>query len=257
MEQPKHGVIWYELLTVHLDAALQFYRAVLGWTSADSGTPGMDYRQLRMGDEFIGGAMEIPSDAAAHGMRPWWLPYFHVDDVKESLARIKAGGGAVHMPSMQIPGVGTLAMVSDPQGATFYVMAPIGEGESTSFRPDAPGHGGWQELHAHDRKSALKFYREQFGWQALEETNAGPMGPYQQFNAGAGKAIGGMLDDGKTPRPYWLIYFNVDDVDAALRRVRAAGGALLMGPEAIPGGAWIAHCRDPQGAMFALLGPRK
>ena len=34
------------------------------------------------------------------------------------------------------------------------------------------------------------------------------------------------------------------------------GGAILMGPHQVPGGAWIVNCRDPQGAHFSLLGQR-
>lgn len=257
MAQSTHGVIWYELLTTQLDDALKFYRAVLGWTTAGSNAPGMDYRHIKLGDDNIGGAMAIPAEAAAHGMQPLWVPYIHVDDVEASIKRIAAAGGAIHMPASPIPGAGTLSMVSDPQGAMFYIMAPAGQGESPSFRPYAPGHGGWHELHTSDRKAALAFYRDQFGWVALDETDMGPLGMYQQFNSGAGESIGGMMNDPAAPRPYWLVYFNVDDVDAALRRLRAANGTLLMGPQAVPGGGWIAHCRDPQGALFALTGPRK
>ena len=57
----------------------------------------------------------------------------------------------------------------------------------------------------------------------------------------------------RNPRLY---YFNVDDVDAAAKRVRVAGGQILDGPVEVPSGGWIAHCSDPQGAVFALLGKR-
>src|SRR5271155_5241315 len=59
------------------------------------------------------------------------------------------------------------------------------------------------------------------------------------------------------PFPFWLYYFNVDDVETAAQRVEAGGGQILYGPTAVPGGAWIVHCTDPQGAIFALLDRRK
>ena len=37
----------------------------------------------------------------------------------------------------------------------------------------------------------------------------------------------------------------------------AGGGEVLMGPHEVPGGSWIARCRDPQGAQFAMIGPRR
>ncbi len=73
-----------------------------------------------------------------------------------------------------------------------------------------------------------------------------------------GQTIGGMFTKPPTlPHPFWLYYFNVDDIEAASKRVEAGGGQILYGPMVVPGGAWIVHCTDPQGAIFALLdGPR-
>ena len=257
MSKATSNVIWYEILTRDLDAALKFYRAVLGWTVRPSGTPGMDYRFLVLGDDHIGGAMQIPPAAAANGMRPAWLMYFNVADVDVTVASIVAAGGAVHMPATDIPGTGRMAMVADPQGAAFYVMTPIGERVSSSFRPNAPGHGGWHELHTTDWKSALKFYSQNFGWSTVLEMDMGPLGTYLQFNTGAGAAIGGMMNDADAPNPYWLIVFNTDDVDAALRRLKAAHGEPVRGPMQVPGGDWVVVARDPQGAVFAVVGPRK
>ena len=83
------------------------------------------------------------------------------------------------------------------------------------------------------------------------------MGTYQQFSGG-GETIGGMFTKPPTlPLPFWLYYFNIGDVEAAAKRVEAGGGQILYGPTAVPGGAWIVHCIDPQGAIFALLDRRR
>ena len=60
------------------------------------------------------------------------------------------------------------------------------------------------------------------------------------------------------PRPGWLYYFNVADIDAAKLRLEQAGGTVLNGPdESVPDAHnWIVQARDPQNAMFALVGPR-
>jgi hypothetical protein len=58
------------------------------------------------------------------------------------------------------------------------------------------------------------------------------------------------------PVPFWLFYFNVGEIDAAAERVEAAGGEILEAPLDLPGSGWIARCRDPQGATFALQGRR-
>ena len=246
--------IWYELMTSDVDAATRFYGTVVGWTAEDSGQPGMDYRLWSMGDAKIGGLMAIPADAAANGMPPVWLGYVDVVDVDASVAGLRAAGGAVHLPPTDIPGVGRMAMVADPQGAMFYVMAPQGTEPSRAFAPGEPGHGGWHELHTTDWEAALAFYGTRFGFAKSDAMDMGPMGTYLLFNTG-GEAVGGMMNS-PNPRPGWLYYFNVVDIDAAKLRVEEAGGAVLQGPMQVPGGSWIIQARDPQNAMFALVGPR-
>lgn len=247
--------IWYELMTGDVDAAAKFYGAVIGWTVQSSGQPGMDYRLWSIGDEAVGGLMAISADAATQGMRPVWLGYLNVANVDQSIAQLVAAGGAVCMQATDIPNIGRIAMVTDPQGAAIYIMAPIGVGESPAFAPGRPGHGAWHELHTSDWQAAFAFYGTQFGWTKSQAMDMGPMGIYQLFNAG-GDAIGGMMNSPNFPKPMWLYYFNVEDINAGKARVQDAGGTILFGPAEVPGG-WIVQARDPQGAMFALFGPGK
>jgi predicted enzyme related to lactoylglutathione lyase len=54
-----------------------------------------------------------------------------------------------------------------------------------------------------------------------------------------------------------LYYFNVEAVDRATALAKDGGGEVLNGPMQVPGGSWIVQCRDPQGAMFAMMGPKR
>jgi hypothetical protein len=84
----------------------------------------------------------------------------------------------------------------------------------------------------------------------------GPVGTYQLFSAG-GETIGGMFTKPAIePVPFWLYYFNVGDIDVAMKRVKAGRGQILSGPIEVPGNRWILRCTDPQGAIFALAGKR-
>jgi predicted enzyme related to lactoylglutathione lyase len=83
----------------------------------------------------------------------------------------------------------------------------------------------------------------------------GPMGMYQLFAIG-GVPVGGMMTrPPEIPAPFWLYYFNVEAIDAAVKRATDAGGKLVMGPMEVPGGSWIAQCLDPQGVIFAMVAP--
>jgi predicted enzyme related to lactoylglutathione lyase len=242
--------IWYELMTNDLDAAERFYSAVVGFTVTNSGQEGMDYRQWSAPDgSFIGGMMKTPDGAQ---MPPCWLGYLYVPDVDAAVSAITAEGGQVYMPKTTLPNVGDIAMVTDPQGAAFYVMTPQGEGESTAFQPVTVGHCGWNELHTKDGNAAADFYFKHFGWTRDAPMDMGPMGTYHLFSID-GVQTGGMMTDSNFPQPAWLYYLNVDDINAAKARVEAAGGTVIFGPQEVPGPMWVLNGQDPQGAMFSLV----
>ena len=82
------------------------------------------------------------------------------------------------------------------------------------------------------------------------------MGTYQVFSHD-GTDIGGMMGLGNSPVPAWLPYFGTNGVEAAMERIKAAGGKVAHGPMEVPGGAFIAIAQDPQGAWFAVVGPKE
>ena len=251
---PSH-FIWYELCTSNAHKAAEFYGAVLGWTVQDSSQDGVTYSMWLAGSEAIGGILEITPDMALSGMEDGWLGYVDVANVDSSIAGIVAAGGHSHMVQT-VPGVGRMSMVSDPQGALLYVMTPTpppGGGASTAFAQGRVGHGGWNELHTRDADAAGAFYSNLLGWSADAPHDMGDMGTYLTFNAGA-EPIAGMFNRPDLPKPKWLYYFNVDDIDTAKGRVEAAGGKVNAGLMPVPTGQWMIQASDPQGAMFGLLG---
>ncbi len=109
---------------------------------------------------------------------------------------------------------------------------------------------------AGDLDSAFSFYADMFGWKKMDAMDMGAMGIYQLFAKGK-QTLGGMMTKPATvPRPFWFYYFNVAGIDSAAGRVAAAGGHVVNGPMEVPGGMWILHGIDPQGAFFALVGPK-
>jgi predicted enzyme related to lactoylglutathione lyase len=255
--------IWCELMTTDAAGAEAFYTHVVGWKAQDSGLPGIDYSYtvIGIGGADIGGILALPKEASEAGARPGWMGYVAVADADASAASIQAAGGAVHRPPADIPSVGRFAVVADPQGAVFNIMKPNPPAGSPDIQlpaPGAPGHVGWHELHATDREAAFAFYAGQFGWTKDEAFDmGGPAGVYQLFATGDA-AVGGIVNKMPAfPAPFWLYYFNVEDIDAAIGRLTEGGGKVMNGPHQVPGGSWIVHGLDPQGAMFALAGPRK
>jgi uncharacterized protein len=247
-------------MTTDTAGAGAFYRDVIGWDAQDAGMRGMSYTLFKAGETSVGGMMALPQDACAGGARPGWIGYVAVDDVDASAAQAKKDGGNIYHGPDDIPGVGRFAIIADPQGATLALFKPsaqAAEAKGSAAAQHTPGHGGWHELAAADREAAFAFYAKLFGWKKAEAMDMGPMGIYQIFSTGSEPMSGGMMTKPDAlPAPCWLYYFNVAGIDATAERVKASGGEITNGPHQVPGGDWIVHCRDPQGAMFALVGPR-
>lgn len=246
--------IWYELATTDKPAAEAFYAAVVGW-KLQRFEGGADYTVLGAPDGNVGGIGGVPPEPCA---RPGWSGYVGVDDVDATAARIAGAGGSIARAPADIPGVGRFAVVADPQGVPFMLLrgSVPDAAPPEAFRIDAPGHIGWNELHSTDWEGGFAFYAALFGWEKIQAMDMGAMGTYQLFGLG-GAPLGGMMNSPDFPRPAWLFYFNVDDIDAAHRRIGANGGVVTMGPAEVPGGAWIVQATDPQGVRFAVVGPRR
>ena len=249
-----HGrFVWYELTTTDMQAAKAFYVEVVGWGARDASMPGIPYTVFSAGEAPVGGLMVLPEQARKAGERPNWIGYVSVNDVDATADRISQLGGAVHVQPQDVLDVSRFSVVSDPQMATLALFKWLKPSEHQPADLRAWGRVGWHELYAADWEKAWTFYNELFGWQKAE-ADIGAMGTYQLFSAG-GQTIGGMYTKpAVVPVPFWLYYFNVGDIDAAVKRVKAGGGQVRYGPIGVPGGNSIVQCTDPQGAMFALMG---
>ena len=243
---------WYELTTPDLAGAQAFYSGLLGWSLADAGMADFTYMLAKSDTDMVAGMMAPP----AEDMPTFWLLYFAVEDCDADAEAIAAAGGTVHKAPADIPGTGRFAIVADPQGGVFGLLQPLPPGDGHAFDQQKAGHGNWHELMTTDPKAAMAFYGTRFGWTPSSSMAMGELGSYDLFNH-RGADIGGMMPMmNGAPRPYWLPYFGIEGIDGAVEKIAAAGGKVLNGPMEVPGGAWVVQAQDPQGAMFALVGPK-
>ncbi|OBC01365.1 VOC family protein [Mycobacterium sp. 852002-40037_SCH5390672] len=114
--------VWHQLTTRGYDAALDFYRAVLGWqTEPVSETDEFRYATARFGDEQLLGVMDgasfLPQDIPSN-----WVIFFGAEDVDKTLRVIADHGGMVVREAEDTP-YGRLAAASDPTGAVFNLSS--------------------------------------------------------------------------------------------------------------------------------------
>jgi uncharacterized protein len=113
-------LIWTELVSAEPDRVIPFYRSVFDWTPDAQDYGGTTYTAWQSGAKIVGNLRK--PDAATE---PQWLPYFAVADPDAAVRTVTELGGAVGVPATDTP-AGRMAVVQDPQGATFAVIGAPG-----------------------------------------------------------------------------------------------------------------------------------
>ncbi len=117
----QHGALsWFELMTTDPVAAQSFYTQLFGWEVKEGSIAGVDYNVISLEGKEVGGLMPLPPNAK--GMPPMWGIYITVDDLEVTLQQCAKLGGKTLMPPMDIPGVGKMALIQDPQGAVLSII---------------------------------------------------------------------------------------------------------------------------------------
>ena len=117
-----HGAFsWAELTTTDVAKATEFYAQLFGWSFQAMKMDKGPYHVAKAGDTSVGGIMSMPPDAPK--MPPTWGVYITVNNVDGIVRECQALGGTLCAGPFDVPGVGRMAVLQDPQGAVFNVMA--------------------------------------------------------------------------------------------------------------------------------------
>lgn len=108
---------WIQFSGPDAAAAKTFYREVIGWTIADMPMQdGSSYSGIMVGDGPIGGFSPMPESTGA------WTIYVTVEDVDGSTQRAKDAGATILAGPVDMPGIGRMTNLIDPQGARIALI---------------------------------------------------------------------------------------------------------------------------------------
>ncbi len=239
--------MWVDMSATDLAGAVRFYTELFGWQGEDLGEESGHYTMMRK-DGKMAAAIGPQMNPQAP---PSWTSYVATTDAAASAKKVKDAGGQVVMEPFEVMQAGHMAGFMDPTGAFICVWQPAQH--QGAEHVNAPGGFCWNELQTRDKEAAKKFYSSVFGWTPKEQSFEG--GAYIEFELN-GKTIAGCLPMGDNFPPNvpsnWLVYFAVDDCDAAVAKIQQLGGKLLMPAMDSPAGRFAAVA-DPQGAAFAVI----
>ncbi len=114
---------WNELMTTDVEKATAFYTGLFNWKAETMPFGSSTYTTFRIEGVSYPVAGMLPMDAEMAGIPPHWMIYFAVEDCDKACEQAKELGGNICVPAFDIPDVGRIAVVDDPQGGTFSVIA--------------------------------------------------------------------------------------------------------------------------------------
>jgi predicted enzyme related to lactoylglutathione lyase len=110
---------WNELYTNDIAASVAFYSKIGGFTEEKMDMPSGAYHILNHDGKGRAGVMNPPAP-----MPQAWMPYVQVANADQTVEKAKKLGATIHVPGEDVPGIGRIAIFSDPQGAWLGILQP-------------------------------------------------------------------------------------------------------------------------------------
>ena len=253
---PAGVTCWINTDQPDVDAAIEFYGGLFGWTFDDATPPDSPHRYVIA--QLHGREVAAIAGPREPGEREaGWNTYVAVDDADAAAARLVSLGAAVVSPPADAGPSGRAATLTDPEGVELRLWQP-----RTRLGVQAtnePGSWNFSDLHSGDVTAAADFYVKGFGWSINDpgygdhlEATSDPDIRSRQSAAPEGfeDVIGGLAptDDGEAP--HWHVTFTVADRDEAVASVERLGGTVLRTGE----DDWTRNALvgDPAGARFTV-----
>ncbi|MGH9118592.1 MAG: VOC family protein [Acidimicrobiales bacterium] len=259
---------WVDTSQPEPEATLPFYAGLFGWEFEDVMPEGSEGKyfigRIRGGDVAAVGS--IPEGAPPMAM---WNTYIWVESAEETTSRARDAGGAAAVEPFDVMNLGRMAVLTDPEGASFCVWQAMDYKGAQVVNEH--GSLNFNGLATRDPDGAKAFYGTVFGWETLalpsgliwtlpgygdhlEEGSPGLREQMAQMGAPEGfidvvAAFNPIADDDSETPAHWSVTFGVDDAEATAAKASELGGEVVAGPLDAP---WtrLAVIKDQAGATF-------
>ncbi len=244
-------MVFAELVTPNLADAERFYGGLFGWNFREIPVQGTQYAEALDDGAPVGGLIEkqVPAGGGRH---PAWLTFLSTRDVDATTSLAMQHGAKTLFSPRDVPDLGREAVLADPQGAVFAVIASSSGDPSDVLADD--GAWIWSSLFTSNAIAASDFYNTLFGFQVYNATDS--MSGRHLVLASenyARASVNSFPVDRPDYRPRWVNFVRVEDVGTATSKAVSLGGRVLVPAHDDRDGHPIAVLADPEGAVFGLL----
>jgi uncharacterized protein len=242
---------WVDTSPPDQDAAMRFYGELFGWEFIGPGPGGYMVARLR-GRDVAG----IAQPAEGQPLQPGWITYVAVASADETAGRVDAAGGSVAMAPFDVLPAGRVAVLADPDGASFCLWEA--RERHGAQLVNEPGAWSMSLLTTRDPERAEAFYGELFGWTTESFGDGVMMWRLPGYVGGepgqpvSREVVAAMMQAGEDTPAHWGADFWIGDIDAAAVSAPQLGGKLVQEPYDVPGTPLRqAVLADPAGTVFS------
>jgi predicted enzyme related to lactoylglutathione lyase len=243
--------VWADMFSSDVSGARRFYGELFGWDWRwVSERPGKRYGIFTNDGAAVAGLAQVEAPNAQETYARW-VHYISVEDVAAAVSGVEGRGGRVMVPAHDVAQRGEFAVLADAEDAPFGVMRSS-SGDPEDFRAKI-GQWLWIGLFARDASAASKFYGSLFGYEVFSRDGDSEVLDYVLAVSGYSRAGVAQLDAASEAEPVWLGYVRVDDLAAALEKVRTLGGEVLYESGGDDPRGELAIIEDPFGSPIGLM----
>jgi predicted enzyme related to lactoylglutathione lyase len=243
--------VWVDLVTPDLAAAERFYGGLFGWTFQSVHGGSTQYAIALADGRPVGGLLQKPIPPGEH-RQSTWLTFIAVRDVDDSTRAALLHGAKVVADSKSYPLRGRQAVLGDPEGAVFAILASS-SGDAPDFLA-APGTWIWSSLLCQEPDAEAAFYQQLFGYEVFDlASDDGLTHLILSSDDYARASVNAFPIDSRKRHPHWLNFVRVLSTPDSLGKVVAGGGRVLVEPHVDRHGGLVAVVADPAGAPFGLI----
>ena len=244
-------IIWADLTTPDLAASERFYSGLFGWTFRDLRSGERGYSIALLDGRPVAGLYQRP-EPAGEKRRPAWVAFIAVRDVDATKKTALENGARVLFGPRTFPQRGRQAVLADPEGAVFAVLAST-SGDPGDFLA-APGAWIWNSLLTRDPDKEAAFYQTLFGYDVFDlPGDDGRDHLILSSDDYARASVNPLPGKASNRPPHWLSFVRVVDAADAAARAVALGGRVVVQPHVDRHGGRVALVADPAGALLGLM----
>ena len=251
LEHHPGKMIWADLVTPDLSVAEHFYGRMFGWKFENIQEGAKDYVLATVDGRPVGCLIQRAMPAGDHRQSSW-LTFFATKNVDAARTTALGAGAKCLWGPTSFPGHGRQAVLSDPEGAVFGVLASS-SGDPSDLLAE-PGEWLWSSLLAQDSSKEAGFYQNLFGYDVFPVRSEGPEEHLVLSSDDYARAsVNTMPGAAKDRHPHWLNFIRVTDTAAAAAKAVSLGGRILVQPHTDRHGGMTAVIADPAGAPVGLM----